>query len=53
MSTLIGIGAHVYSNPVIVVNDTPPAGGPTGEGILLENGSDFLLAENDDYLIQE
>mgnify|MGYP001589296588 CR=1 FL=1 len=27
--------------------------GPTGEGILLEDGTSFLLAENSNYLIQE
>jgi hypothetical protein len=27
--------------------------GPTGDGILLEDGSSFLLAENSNYLILE
>ena len=27
--------------------------GPIGEGILLEDGTSFLLAENSNYLIQE
>lgn len=30
-----------------------PPSGPTGDGILLETGIDFLLAENSNYLIQE
>jgi hypothetical protein len=32
--------------------EAPPAG-PTGNGILLEDGASFLLAENSDYLILE
>ncbi len=27
--------------------------GPTGDGILLEDGTSFLLAENNDFLILE
>jgi hypothetical protein len=28
-------------------------GGPTGDGLLLEDGTSFLLAENSDFIILE
>ena len=45
----IGIGIAFAR---IVLGGAAPAG-PTGDGILLEDGSSFLLAENSDYIILE
>lgn len=48
---MIGIGLAIT-----LFEDDGVAGvgaGPAGEGILLEDNTSFLLAENDDYLILE
>jgi len=29
------------------------AGGPSGDGLLLETGSDYLLLETDDFILLE
>ena len=51
MPMQIGIGISLT-----LTEDDGVAGvgsGPAGDGILLEDNTSFLLAENNDYLIQE
>jgi hypothetical protein len=47
---------HYIHGPRLIprpVGGGASSGGPTGDGILLEDGSSFLLAETGDYLILE
>ena len=53
-ATSVATGLTTDLPMTLTVTDVAEGGsGPTGNGILLEDGSSFLLAENSDYLILE